>query len=71
MTDVFMLDTEIWTWGRGGKGQLGLGDMLDRYNNCGCNFNENIRVQFLEIGTDRNGTNLKLNKLYSNILKNY
>ena len=26
------IDTEVWSWGKNNRGQLGLGDMIDRYN---------------------------------------
>ncbi|XP_023933292.1 alsin [Lingula anatina] len=32
-TEVY-LETEVWTWGRGKKGQLGHGDMLNRNQPC-------------------------------------
>ena len=28
---VYTVKTEVWVWGRNTRGQLGLGDMLDRY----------------------------------------
>ena len=29
-----ILDTEVWAWGKGCYGQLGLGDKLDRLQPC-------------------------------------
>ena len=31
-TSRISMETEIWTWGLNAKGQLGLGDMIERYN---------------------------------------
>jgi hypothetical protein len=29
---VTIIDTEVWSWGKNNRGQLGLGDMIDRYD---------------------------------------
>ncbi|KAK3595359.1 hypothetical protein CHS0354_008782 [Potamilus streckersoni] len=32
--DIGVIETEVWSWGKNTKGQLGLGDMIDRCEPC-------------------------------------